>query len=112
MLGQVPGDNHDQLLEPVKVRDLSTRTYHISIYYTDQPKLLEELDSPPECSFRAAGELRDLGLFRVDFAVVDPQSEETESNFTLAGGHTQGILETVTDPVVLLKKQGGRQHTE
>jgi len=106
MLGNISDQGHNELVEPVKIGDLSVFSYNVTTDYLDQAEGFEDLDRPPES--RSADTLRlgriseavlvspgdhrrrDVGLpgnlrgFRIYPFVIAPKPEETDRNLGLA----------------------------
>lgn len=126
MLGQEPGNNDYELVEPVEIGDLSMWPEYIPINDLDQPLVLELFDGAPERRPAAAegsagapeslfgspdshtvGELRlmgDLAGFRVHQAVVSPEPEEPQYCGLLGVGEAQRAGETLPDVVPPFKE--------
>jgi hypothetical protein len=81
------------------------RSYQITIYYSDKPEILEDPESAPKRSFLTPWIRGDHGLFRVDLAIIGPEPEETENNFSLAGGELDRICQAIADLVKSLEEE-------
>jgi len=110
MLGQIPGDPEDQLVEPVKVRYLSMGADNKAVNNVDQSEPLEEPDRSPISRFTATGEIGYLRRLREYLAIIGPVSQEPQGHLSLSCGKAELILQKVADLVEFFNKQARRKY--
>lgn len=81
------------------------RTEHIPVDDLGQAEVLEDPDSPPEGGLRAAGQLGDLSLFRVDVAIVGPKPEQPQRYLSLCYRKSQGAGQELPYQVIVLTEE-------
>jgi len=77
----------------------------------DQASVLEEPDRSPECRLTTPREVRNLTFFRVYLSVITPDPEESQNYLSLGESQAENELETISDQVELLDKQGRRDRS-
>ena len=84
---------------------MSMRTKNKTVNPSKHPHILKELDRPPETCFATAWVLCHGRLFRVDFTIISPESEESQGNFVLSSSETKKAFEALPDIVKLLQEE-------
>jgi len=105
VLGQIPGNQHNEFIKSIKIGDLSMRTKKIPIDDLDQTESFHVLDGPPIRRLATTWILTDLGLFWINLTIIGPVPEEAEGRFPLAKSQADNILETIADTIEFLKKK-------
>jgi len=108
-LSQIPGQDDSQLLESVKIGDLSMRTEHEPVDHADQTFALQFFDGTPEGALGAARLPGYRSGLRKNSSVIGVKAEKPQDDLTLGAAKAQRPGETVPNIIELLNKQPRRQ---
>jgi hypothetical protein len=105
VLGQIPGNQNEQLVESIEIGDLSMGTKDKTVKHSEVTLALKEKYGTPVRRFRTPWFRGDSGFFYVDLAVVGPKAKKPEGCLPLGRAKVDDALEAISHQVELLKQK-------
>ena len=109
VLADIPGNQEQEFVEDIKVRDLRGRSKYKPVNDLDEPRLAQPTDGAPECRLASAWITAEKIGFRINFTIISRKPKKTKDDFTLSGGDAELIIKAISDYVKKLVKLPGGQ---
>jgi len=105
VLGEVASNKKEELMQKVKVGNLTPRGSHYPVHSLYQYEPFQDSDGTPRRRFTTAWFLTKKGYFRINLSIVGPKLKKPKGEIPLSDRKPEDILKEITDMVAAFDKQ-------
>ena len=105
VLGEIFGDNEEETVKKVKIRNLPPVGLQIPIDGFNKPVALEFIKGAPRSRFTTPWFLAKAGYCRVTLTIVGPKAKHPENELPLSRRKAEDELQAITDLIEAFKQE-------